>query len=111
MERQNNWQRGPGGSTKTGKPDGPYLSLEEVGEKLGGLKVSTVKTRIREAGIQPVKPGRTAYLHEDDIEQLIEATRDRGYNPRLSAKQQKQKRQLTRPRRRRAPAAPRTSHL
>jgi hypothetical protein len=104
MERDNNWPRGAGGSTKTDKPAGPYLSLAEVGQRLGGLKESTVKTRIREAGIRPVRPGRTPYLHEDDLEQLIEATRERGFDPTLSAKEQRQKRQLTRPRRRRQPA-------
>jgi hypothetical protein len=96
MERENNWRRGDGGGAKTGKPEGPYFSYEEVAKKLGGIKVSTVKTRIREAGIRPVRPGRTPYLHQDDIPALIEATRERNFDPRLSARAQQQRRALQR---------------
>ena len=77
MKRPSKPNRAPAGTTKTGKPDGPYLSYEEVAEKLGGITVATLKRRIREAGLQPVRPGRTPYLHETDVPKLLEATRQR----------------------------------
>jgi transposase len=100
-----------GGASKTGKPEG-CLSLEEVAERLGGITVHTLKQRIKEAGIQPVRPGRTPYLTEDDIKPLIEATRRRksAYDPRPSVRRAVRSSQVRMARRRREPAPPTLTH-
>lgn len=63
----------------SGRPphDDDLISLEEAAARLGVRSIKTVRRRIKEAGLQPPRPGRVMMLTEADYRELVAASRRR----------------------------------
>lgn len=56
-----------------------YLRLSEVAERLPGpISIQTIRRRIYEAGIKPLRPGWHIFISEDDFLTLMDYLRQRG---------------------------------
>jgi len=62
-------------------PPARLLTIPEICQRLGGVSEKTAKRRIKDAGIRPARPGRAPMLTEDELSQVIEASRRRSPPP------------------------------
>ena len=63
-----------------------WRSLAEVARELG-ITDRTLRLDLKEAGIQPARPGRSAMLSDADVTKLMEQSRRRGRRSSLVSEQ------------------------
>jgi len=63
-----------------------WRTLAEVARELG-ITDRTLRLRLKEAGIQPARPGRNAMLSDQDVTKLMEQSRSRRGLPSAAPQQ------------------------